>query len=110
MLLSCKSARSKYVQALEEVKKSKKSNETSKKRKLIEDEIVNIKRKKMNVELCVKSLNKDMNEYCDRAAKSQDLSLFLQVNDLRKAVVNKESTISSLENAIKKLEDELKMK
>ena len=110
MVTSCKSARSRYVTALEEAKESQKRDANNNKRKLITDEIENVKRKRMEVELCVKSLNKDINVCCDKGETNHDISMFLKANALRKAVTQKESTIADLDHAIQQLEEDLKKK
>ena len=51
MVASCKTARSRYVIALEEAKKSRENEAANNKRKIIADEIDSVKRKRMEVDV-----------------------------------------------------------
>lgn len=62
MVTSCKTAISRYVIALEEAKKSRKSEAANNKRKIIADQIDSVKCEQMEVDTCIHSLNKDMND------------------------------------------------
>ena len=63
LLLSCKGAHAKYVAALENEKKFACQNEKAQKRKLILEEISEIKRKKLAVEQCILSLKTGIDKY-----------------------------------------------
>ena len=81
MVASCKTARSRHVIALEEDKKSRENS----KRKTIADEIGSVKRKRMEVDTCIQSLNKDMNECLDKGEASHDMAMFLKANAFGRA-------------------------
>ena len=80
------------------------------KRKIIAGEIDRVKRKRMEVDTCIQSLNKDMNECLDKGEASHDMTMFLKANAFRKAISRKKATISDLDEVIKKLEENLKKK
>ena len=71
------------------------------KRKIIAGEIDRVKRKRMEVDTCIQSLNKEA---------SHDMTMFLKANAFRKAISRKKATISDLDEVIKKLEENLKKK
>ena len=75
LLLSWKCAHSQYVAFLEEEKRSKQKTEIATKRKLVEEEISQIKRKKVGVEKCISSLKIDIDKYSMQAEEKQDMSL-----------------------------------
>ena len=80
------------------------------KRKIIAGEIDRVKRKRMEVDTCIQSLNKDMNECLDKGEASHDMTMFLKANACRKAISRKKAIISDLDEVIKKLEENLKKK
>ena len=80
------------------------------KRKIIAGEIDRVKRKRMEVDTCIQSLNKDMNECLDKGEASHDMTMFLKANAFRKAISRKKAIISGLDEVIKKLEENLKKK
>ena len=80
------------------------------KRKIIAGEIDRVKRKRMEVDTCIQSLNKDMNECLDKGEASHDMTMFLKANAFRKAISRKKAIINDLDEVIKKLEENLKKK
>ena len=64
----------------------------------------------MEVDTCIQSLNKDMNEYRDKGKASHDMAMFLKVNAFRKGILEKKAKMGDLDEAIKKLEEDLKKK
>ena len=62
------------------------------KRKLIFDEIAEVKRSRESTESCIATLNKDIIKYSFEAEEKSDLTLFTTANALRKAVTEKEQT------------------
>lgn len=62
MITLCIAARSRYVIALKEAKKLRENEAANNKRKIIADQIDSVKRKQMEVDTCIHSLNKDMND------------------------------------------------
>ena len=59
LLKSCKLANSRYITALEKVRKQKDDDVISKKRRLVDEEITLMKKKKEEVLKCSDVLNKD---------------------------------------------------
>ena len=82
--LSCKMAHSKYRFALEEAKKTQVENENEKKRKLINEEIMQVKHRGMEVLGCINLLNNDFEKCCTEAEERHNLSPFLKGNAMRR--------------------------
>ena len=64
----------------------------------------------MEVDRCIQSLNKDMNEFLDKGETSHDMAMFLKANAFSKAISEKKATMGDLNEVIKKLEEDLKKK
>ena len=62
MVTSCKITHSRYPIALKKAKKSRENEAANNKSKVIANEIDSVKRKRVEVDACIQSLNKDMNE------------------------------------------------
>ena len=75
------------------------------KRKLILEEISEIKRKKLDVEQCILSLKTGIEKYSIHAEKKQDMSLLTKANSFRKMVIEKENIVKTFGKAIEKLSD-----
>ena len=71
---------------------------------MIDEEIVQVKRRKMDIVSCINLLNKDIDKCCKEAVEKYDISLFLKANDMRVAVKEKKSILEDLDSAIKNLE------
>ena len=108
LILSCKAARSKYKNDLEVAASSSTNNEKSRKRELIHDEIEGMKRRKVEIEVRVESLTKDVNTYYDRMENESDMFLLIKASAIRKSICSKQELIKNLDLAIKKLEEEKK--
>ena len=107
---SCKTARSRYVITLEEAKKSKENEAANNNGKIIAYEFGSVKRKRMEIDTCIQSLNKDMNKCLEKGETNHDMAMFLKANAFRKAISEKKETMGNLDEAIKKLEEDLKKK
>ena len=59
------------------------------KRKLIFDEIAEVKRSRESTESCIATLNKDIIKYSFEAEEKSDLTLLTKANALQKAVTEK---------------------
>ena len=101
MLLSCKSAYSKYKVDLEEKALTSKKDEKSRKREMIIDQ--NVKRKKLEIESCIESLTKDVDKYYDDAERENNMTLLVKANAIRKSITEKKELVNSLDAAIEKL-------
>lgn len=64
----------------------------------------------MELDTCISSINKDMNECLDKGEASNDLALFLKTNPFRKSISEKKVTMGDLDEAIKKREANFKKK
>ena len=78
------------------------------KRKLIQEDIAEIKRKKATLESCISSMKTGIDMYSIQAEKKQDLSLLSKANSFRRTVTKKEKEKAELEDAVKKLMDQCK--
>lgn len=107
LLKSCKLAHSRYTNALEMKKSKVVEEERSRKRKLKLEEIAEVKEKRIALESCIKSLEVDIESYSIAAEKENDMSLLTKANSFRGTVHSKKETLSTLDKAILKLEDEL---
>ena len=110
MVTSCKTARSRYVMALEEAKNSRENEASNNKRKVITSEIDNVKRKRIEVDACIKSMTTDMNDCLDKGETNHDMAMLLKANAFRKSISEKKATMHDLDDAIKNLEEDLKKK
>ena len=75
LLKSCKLAHSGYAQALEKQKEDQVVENKSLKRNLIQEEITEIKRKKMLVEELIKVMDGDVENLCVQTKEKGDLTL-----------------------------------
>ena len=71
LLLSCKGVHARYVAYLEEEKWSTMKTEKTTKRKLVQEEISEIKRKKEGVEKCILSLKINIEKYSMQAERKK---------------------------------------
>ena len=107
LIKSCKLAHSRYSNALELRKSKNKEEEKSRKRKLKLEEIAEVKEKKQALLSCINSLEIDIESYSIAAEKENDLSLLTKANSFRVTVKSKRETLSVLDGALQKLENEL---
>ena len=108
LLLSCKGARMKYDNYLENEKKKQVLTEKSRKRKLITDEIVIVKKEKKDLLDCIASLDTDITKYSFEAEKKKDFTLLTKANAFRNTKTEKEKSVVALDAALEKLEKDLK--
>ena len=108
MLISCKSAHSKYKFALEKNQKAKNDTEKERKRKMISDEIASVKKRRIEIQSCIALLNEDAESCCKEGEAKHDISFFLKANALKKTIKEKEELVQSLDDAIVKLEKDKK--
>ena len=69
MILSCKAAHNKYKIDLEDGASSSTNDEKSHKREMIHDEIEGVKLRKVEIEACVESLIKDIDNIIGQRVK-----------------------------------------
>ena len=76
------------------------------KRKLIDDEIDDVKKRKLDLETCVETLKKDADKLSFEAEQKNDLMLLIKANSFRKTTTEKAESISVLDKAIVKVQEE----
>ena len=98
---SCKAAHSKYTAHLQETRKEKTKEKEGNKRKLLQEELATVKRKKLELETVVSSLTQDIEKYSIEAAEKEDLkemqALITKANSFQTTVKEKLVTINDLE-------------
>ena len=84
LIASVRSARSRYMQSLEQQHSVKKVTQKDLKRKVISEEIEEVLKKKRHLQLSIDELIKDANILADKAEKKSDLLMLGRSNDLRR--------------------------
>ena len=103
---SCKSAHQSCTIALEEIKLNVTENEKKVKRKIIGDEINDVKKRKLDLETCIEILKKDADKLPFEAEQKNDLTLWIKTNSFWKTATEKAESIRVLDKAIVKLQEE----
>ena len=98
----------KYDSYLEDGKKNQIVTEKSRKRKLVTDEIVLMKKEKNDLLDCIASLGTDIIKYSFEAEKNKGCTLLTKENAFRKSK-QKEKSVAAFDVALGKLENELKV-
>ena len=70
---SCKAAHSKYTAELQETRKEKAKEKEGNKKKLLQEELATVKRKKLELKTVVSSLQQDIEKYSIEAGEKEDL-------------------------------------
>lgn len=96
LMKSMRNARARYHRYLEEQTSTKKLNSKELKRKVVSDEIVEVRRKKACYEDVIKQNAIDADRISNEAEEKQDFSLLSQSNSLRKANIEKQRLIADL--------------
>ena len=76
---------SRYNDALKESRSDKLAEEISKKRKILQEEIVNAKGKKMELKSWISLLEIEADKCCSEGEQEHDIAKVLEANELRKA-------------------------
>ena len=103
---SCKAAHERYTIPLEENKLSVIKNEKKVKRKLIDDEINHLKKRKLDLETCIGTLKKNADKLSFETEQKNDLTLLIKANSFRKTATEKAESVSVLDKAIVTLQEE----
>ena len=98
----------KYGSYLENEKKKQVLTEKSKKRKLITDEIVIVKKAKKDLLDRTASLDTDITKYSFEAEKKKDFTLLTKANAFRNTKTDQGKSVAALDTALEKLEKDLK--
>ena len=92
---SVKSSRQKYSIFLEEQKKKAEKAESSRKRPLIEEEMIELKRRKSLLATTISSLHNDADKFANEAEESDDLNIMKELltksNSFRATAKEKEA-------------------
>lgn len=104
LLTSCAGARKRYERYLDQQRQNKKSEEGSRKRKSLLDEIEELKEKKRRMNEDIDSLIKSADNLSEKAESTRDISFVTQSNSLRKTSKEKAEELKNLE---KKMEEKL---
>lgn len=107
LIKSCKLARSRYSQHLEDQKSIVAAGRKAEKRKIIREEVDDIKKRKVKLNACINSLNADIEKLSYQAEESNNLEFLVRANAFRRKVSEKKNTIQDLDKAIEKLQDDL---
>ena len=112
LIQSCKSSHSRCVTSLKSKKDKEATKVNSKKRKLLQDELLTVQQKKNELDRRIKCLRSDIEDYSIQAGKKEDFeemkTLLTKANCFRDCVKEKLKSLESLEEATKRLEEEIK--
>jgi len=97
--VSAAGARQKYLAHLEDQKKQK-TQEASRKRKLVSDEVDELKSKKLCLSKDIEAMRKSADDYADKAEKSRDLTYIAKSNSLRRAAKEKDVELKSVNDQL----------
>ena len=84
-------------------------NEKKVKRKLIDDEIDDLKKRKLDLETCIETLKQDIEKRSFEAERRNDLTLLLKANSFRKTAAGKVASITLLDKSIAKFRKKRKI-
>jgi hypothetical protein len=105
LLLSASGARSKYQHYLDKKKEEKEKNKKNARKRVIMDDIVEIKAKKKRLEDDIEALTKSAEEYADKAESKGKVTLITKSNALRRSAKEKIETLGTIE---KEIEEKMK--
>ena len=112
LIQSCKSSHSRYITNLNSKRDEEATKVNSKKRKLLQDELLTVQQKKNELERRIKCLRSDIEDYSIQAGKQEDFeemrTLLTKANCFRDCVKEKLKSLENLEEATKRLEKEIK--
>ena len=106
LLRSCVASRARYQAYLDDTAKAKATDESTRKRKSVVDEIDELKSKRRQLECDLTELLKSADTYSVRAEAERNFSLVAKSNALRKAAHGKEK---DLKKVSEQLDDKLKL-
>ena len=99
LIKSCSKAYSRHAEALKSCPALKKE-EVSRKRKLVMEDIPEVKQRKTNIEECIGCLGKEADELNILAEKKQDFPALAEANSFRAAQKDKRDEIIELEKVL----------
>ena len=111
LLLSCKTASSKYKNELQQKREQSKVSEIGLKRKQLTEDLTVIKKKKIEMENLVEELDTDADKILSLANKTDDFGemkkLVAKADSFKKSAKEKKKTVDGYCSTIKSLEEEL---
>ena len=108
LVKSCKVTYSKYKISLEQKKENAKASENDRKQILKMDKIIETKKQRDSIALCIETLDKDIVQYCFEVELKSDMNISIKANSVRKTVNEKKNLKNDLKKAIENLEKEYK--
>jgi len=93
--VSAAGARQKYLVQLEDQKKQK-TQQASRKRKLVSDEVEQLKKQKLCISNDIEAMRKAADDYADKAEKLHDLTYIAKSNSLRWVAKDKDAELKSI--------------
>jgi len=93
--VSAAGARQKYLVHLEDRKKQK-TQQASRKRKHVTDEVDELKKKKLCLSKHIEAMRKSADDFADKAEKSRDFTHIAKSNSLRLAAKDKDAALKSV--------------
>ena len=107
LLKSCKLAHSRYSNSLALKRQQKDKESRNDKRKMKMEEIADVREKKRAIESSIKSMEDDVESFSLAAEKESDLTLLTKANSFRITIKSKKETLTVLDKALVKLDEEL---
>ena len=108
---SCKGAHKRYAAALEAKREEEQKNKAEKTRKIMQEEIKEVKRQKISLEASILYLREKADKLAFESKKAKNLEgmkgLITESNALKKSVIEKEMQVANLNKAINNLRKEL---
>ena len=108
LLVSAASSRNRYQMYLDEERKKKLSEQESRKRKTVMEELEEYKREKKRLKSCADELSSKADALAEQAERKGQLNLITQSNCLRKRSKEKIEDMKKMESKITKLLNALK--
>lgn len=108
LILAASSARHKYHQFLEDLKKTEEASTRAEKRRALMDEMSDLKKKKARFEEDIKHLSKSADALAEDAERKGQLVLISESNALRKKVKEKQQGLQQIEKEIQEKIEKVK--
>jgi len=100
LLSSCSNARHKYRAFLEDQKKVQAKAASAGKRKAVNDEVHQLKKRKKDLETDKESLLTSADEYAEKAEKQHNITFIAKSNAFRKAATEKDSELKAVDQQL----------
>jgi len=100
LLSSCLNARHKYHAFLEDQKKEQAKAASAGKRKAVNDEVHQLKKRKKDLEADKESLLTSAHEYAEKTEKQHSITFIAKSNAMRKAAKDKDSELKAVDQQL----------